>query len=163
MRSALATALLLLFALPALAAGPSVRGHCVEVVDGDSLKVDVGGRVESVRLLGLDAPEYDQAPWGELAKERLRELCEGQEVLLEVDVDPRDHYHRLLAWVWRGDQLVNAQLIDEGLAVLYTWPPNVGHTSQLKAAQARAREESRGFWADGGLKTSPQKWRGRRK
>ncbi len=151
--------LLLLLALPALAAGPSVRGTCVEVKDGDSIRVDVGGRVEEVRLLGIDAPEWDQAPWGERAEARLAELCDGAEVVLEVDVEHRDKYRRLLCWVWKGDELLNATLLEEGLAVLYTWPPNVSHTRELTAAQARAREGRKGFWAEGGLAVSPQKWR----
>jgi micrococcal nuclease len=54
-----------------------------------------------VRLIGMDTPELSQQPYGGQAKEALRVMLVGRaEVALELDVERRDSYDRLLAYVW---------------------------------------------------------------
>ena len=73
----------------------------------------------------------------------------------------RDKYGRLLAYVWIGDKMLNEELLREGLAVLLTIPPDVRYVERFKRAQEEAREQRRGFLAEGGLKEAPSEWRRR--
>ncbi|MEW5736023.1 MAG: thermonuclease family protein [Thermodesulfobacteriota bacterium] len=152
-------ALLLLLALPVWAGQP-IPARCVDAVDGDSLRVELDGVLVDVRLLGIDAPEYDQAPWGEVATAFAKDWCARAGVVgLELDVQERDRYRRTLAYVWSGQSMLNLELIQRGLAVPYTWPPNVAHATEIAAAQDQARAARAGFWKDGGLAQSPHDFR----
>jgi len=77
------------------------------------------------------------------------------DVQLEQDVEARDQYDRLLAYVWHDGMLVNWRMIREGWAVLLTYPPNVQYVDWLVDAERRAREEGRGLWATGGFACRP--------
>lgn len=70
----------------------------------------------------------------------------GDTVRLERDVSRTDRYGRRLAWVWRGDTLVNERMVASGWALLYTVPPDVRHVEVLESAQARARKAHLGVW-----------------
>jgi micrococcal nuclease len=76
-------------------------------------------------------------------------LPEGSEVRLVRDVEERDQYGRLLAYVYRArdDLFVNLALVREGYAVALTVPPNVAHTDEIVVAALDARESGRGLWA----------------
>jgi micrococcal nuclease len=135
-------------------AGGDGQASVVRVVDGDTVEVRVGGREETVRLIGIDTPETvdPRSPvecFGREASERTKALLpEGAGVRLVADVEPRDQYDRLLAYVYRDDgTFVNLALVEDGYASVATYPPNVAHTSDFTAAAARARDEGRGLWA----------------
>jgi micrococcal nuclease len=167
--AAAALALLLAVQTPA-AASPALRATVLRWLDGDTVLVHVGGRTERVRLIGIDAPEaspsdraMDQArrlgiPLGELlrlgaasraAASRLAPA--GSQVRLELDVQQRDRYGRLLAYVWLPDgSMANERLLLEGRALLLTIPPNVRYAERLREAQRRARERGVGLWAAAG-------------
>lgn len=131
----------------------------IEVHDGDTVSVMIGGKIERVRLVGIDAPELAQRPWGPRAKTHLRGLLSG-EASVTTDVEPRDKYGRLLAYIWTSDgKLVNLEMVRDGYAVLYTIAPNVRYADQLKAAQREAREKKKGLWEKGGLKKLPREYR----
>ena len=68
---------------------------------------------------------------------------------LVADVEARDRYRRLLAYVYRDldGAFVNLLLVEEGYAVPYTYPPNVAHADDFVAAAGRARDERRGLWS----------------
>lgn len=96
-------------------------GQVVAVVDGDTIKVRMGDRVETVRYIGMNAPEVHHAekgeePGGREATEANRKLVEGETVRLELDVQERDRYGRLLAYVYLGDMMVNAEMVAQGYA-----------------------------------------------
>jgi micrococcal nuclease len=118
------------------------------VVDGDTLAV--GG--ERVRLIGVDTPETVRpgSPvecFGRAASAFTERLVEGRRVRLEFDVERRDRYGRLLAYVHRAGQMVNATLVREGYATPSAVPPNVRHAERFAALARRARQERRGRWA----------------
>ena len=125
------------------------------VVDGDTIAVDVGGKSEKVRLIGIDTPESVKpgTPVQCFAREASDEtkhlLPPGTAVRLERDVDARDKYGRLLAYVYRtGDGLfVNLALVREGFAVTDTIPPNIAHVDDFVRAASEARNASRGLWS----------------
>ncbi|UDY36983.1 thermonuclease family protein [Dermatobacter hominis] len=137
--------------------GPgAVEGNAtvVRVVDGDTLVADLGGAEERVRLIGIDTPESVKqgAPvecFGKEASKHTGELLpEGTRVRLVLDVEERDRYERLLAYVYRASDglFVNLALAADGYAGLLTYPPNVAHTDEFRRAVADARAAGAGLW-----------------
>jgi len=126
----------------------------VSVVDGDTVKVRMGGRVESVRLIGIDAPETN-APgragqcFGPESSAKARELLAGKVVRLEFDESQsrRDRYERLLAYVWVDDVLVNERMIRQGYAREFTYNTPYRYQAAFQAAEQDARAAGRGLWA----------------
>ena len=134
--------------------GPG-EGEVVRVVDGDTIVVRMSAGEERVRLIGVDTPESvdPRRPvecFGKEASARTAALLPpGTLVRLERDVEPRDRYGRLLAYVYRhADGLfVNAELLRQGYAQLLTIPPNIAHTDEFTAIARQAREGAQGLWA----------------
>lgn len=121
------------------------------IVDGDTIRVEIDGVEYRVRYIGIDTPETvdPQRPvgcFGKEASERNRQLVEGQVVGLEKDVSETDSFDRLLRYVWAGDTMVNAALVEGGYALASTYPPDVRYAEQFAALQAQAREARRGLW-----------------
>jgi micrococcal nuclease len=130
------------------------------IVDGDTIDC---ARVGRVRLIGMDAPESNQRPFGGQATKALASLVRvGAEVRLEPDVEARDRYGRLLAYVWLGDVMVNWRMVREGWAVLLTYQPNVQYVEWFVDAERRAREEGRALWSTGGFDCRPADRRAKR-
>lgn len=150
----LAVALLLAASAGAALAADSQRtlvGQVSRVVDGDTIAVRIGERTESVRYIGMNAPELHhptkgEEPGGREAAEANRKLVEGQTVRLELDVQERDRYGRLLAYVYVGDMMVNAKMVAEGYAQVMTIPPNVRHQDLFLKLQREARLLQIGLW-----------------
>ena len=134
---------------------PPGTARVVRPVDGDTIVVDIDGTEESVRFIGIDTPESvaQDRPvecYGPEAKERTAALLpEGMLVRLERDVEARDRYDRLLAYVIRDadDAFLNELLVEEGFAESIAYPPNTARQRELDAAEARARADDRGLWA----------------
>ena len=132
-------------------------GTVVRAVDGDTIYVRIANRVEKVRYIGIDTPEVHhptrgEEPGGREATEVNRRLVGHDTVRLEPDVQRRDRYGRLLAYVWvkRPDGveiMVNAELVRLGYAAVMTVPPNVRHAELFRKLAAEAREQRRGLWA----------------
>ena len=158
--------LALLLAWPAAGAGaaPSeLHGIVVYVVDGDTIHVQVKDRIEKLRYIGVNAPEIPH-PYGESQeRRRLRffprtvaageaakrvniQLVAGKRVRLELDRKRRDRYHRLLAYVWVGDTMINAEMVKLGYAEALTIPPDSHHRAMFAKLQAEARAARRGLW-----------------
>jgi micrococcal nuclease len=142
----------LLAAAPTVAQAPTAfEGVVVRVVDGDTVHVRVGDRVEKVRYIGVNTPEVHhpskgEEPGGRAAHAVNRRLVEGRRVRLELDVQARDRHGRLLAYVWTGETMINAELVRLGYAQVMTIPPNVRHQSLFLKLQRDAREARRGLW-----------------
>jgi micrococcal nuclease len=125
-------------------------GAVVRVVDGDTIHVQLGDRVEKVRYIGMNTPETHhpsrgEEPGGREATEVNRQLVDGQRVRLELDAQVPDG--RVLAYVWVGNVMVNAELVRRGYAQVMTIPPNVKHAELFVRLQREAREAGRGLWA----------------
>ena len=126
------------------AAGAAIEGTVVRVVDGDTIHVQLADRVEKVRHIGVDSlemhhPVNGEEPGGRAAASVNRGLVEGRRVR-------RDRWGRLLAYVWVGDTMINAELIRLGYAHVMTVPPNVRYQELFVKLQREAREAGRGLW-----------------
>jgi micrococcal nuclease len=128
-----------------------IEGLVVKVVDGDTIHVRVDERLEKVRYIGVNTPEVHhptrgEEPGGREASDVNRRLVAGRHVRLELDVQSRDRYGRLLAYVWVGDTMVNAELVRQGYAQVMTVPPNVRYQRLFLDLQRDARQAGRGLW-----------------
>jgi len=131
----------------------AVSARVERVVDGDTFIADVGGRAERIRVIGVDTPET-VAPgrpveyFGKQASTFAKRELTGKTVRLGGDVEPRDRYGRLLAYVWLPDGTFwNALLAAEGYAQLITIPPDVTYADLFRRLVAEARSAHRGLWA----------------
>jgi micrococcal nuclease len=107
--------------------------------------------VEKLRYIGVNTPEIHhpskgEEPGGREAAEVNRGLVGGRRVRLELDVQTRDRYGRLLAYVWVGDTMINAELVRLGYAQVMTVPPNVRYQDLFVKLQRQARDAHRGLW-----------------
>jgi micrococcal nuclease len=119
-----------------------------QVVDGDTIKVETLGKV---RYIGMNTPETHHPtkgvePYGPEACLANRKLVEGKRVRLQMDMQQRDKYGRLLAYVYVGSIFVNAYLVEIGYAQVMTIPPNVKYQELFVKLQREARESNRGLW-----------------
>ena len=132
-----------------------VAGHdfylCTRVVDGDTIIVDMNGKEERVRLIGVDTPEtvHPNKPveyFGKEASEFTKNMVEGKRVRLEYDWQRRDKYGRLLAYVYLQDgTFLNAEIIKQGYGFAYTRFP-FKYLEEFRQYEREARENGRGLW-----------------
>jgi micrococcal nuclease len=130
------------------------RAQVLRVVDGDTIRVRLDGRTERVRYIGVDTPESVKPGtpvqcFAKRAAAANAALVAGRSVRLVGDVEQRDRYGRLLAYVYREPDgaFVNAQLVRGGYARTLAIAPNVAHARQFAQLAQTAREGGRGLWA----------------
>lgn len=124
------------------------------VVDGDTIIVDLDGKKETVRLIGIDAPEKDDPRtkvrcFGIQALNKAKELLIGKKVKLQGDPTQgnRDKYHRLLRYVFlENGENVNQLMISEGYAFEYTYHLPYFYQEKFKEKQIEAQKNERGLW-----------------
>lgn len=104
-------ALSLALAIPARAE----EARVLRVIDGDSLRIELRGLQLDLRLLGVDAPEWNK-PGGQEAKAFVEEWIGDGVIDLEFDRHRYGKYGRLLAWVWKDDRLLQEDLVRAGQA-----------------------------------------------
>jgi micrococcal nuclease len=134
----------------------------IKVHDGDTATLMVNGRMRKTRLIGIDAPEMNQRPWGRKAKEHLIDIMNHTDWLVTVETDEvsQDKYGRVLAYVWtNNNELINERMVRDGYAVLFTIKPNVRYRAAFSNAEKLARQEMKGIWGPKGLKEAPVKYR----
>ncbi|NCO84588.1 MAG: thermonuclease [Nitrospirae bacterium CG_4_10_14_3_um_filter_44_29] len=144
------------------ASGEQRHVRVSRVRDGDTVSIILNGRKEKVRLIGMDAPEIKQRPWGTRAKKHLEKMlmASNRKVILEFDVERRDKYGRLLCYIFTPDgKMLNIQMVQDGYAALLTIPPNIKYVDELRMAENEARQHRRGIWNSKGLKESPRDYR----
>ena len=127
----------------------------VRVVDGDTIRVGLPSGEEPVRYIGIDTPESVKpgAPvecFAKRASAYNERLVAGERVRLVYDIERRDRYGRLLAYVYRARDglFVNAELVRRGYATAVTFPPNVAHEREFRRLARRARMSGRGLWSE---------------
>lgn len=128
----------------------------ISVSDGDTIKVLIDKKIETIRLIGVDTPETvdPRRPvqcYGRQASNFTKKSLSNQNVKLESDVlsGDRDKYKRLLRYVFLEDgQNFNQVLIEDGYGHEYTYN-SIPYKYQeiFKKSEINARENSRGLWA----------------
>jgi endonuclease YncB( thermonuclease family) len=118
----------------------------IEVIDGDTIEVQLEGKRETVRYYGIDTPER-QEPCYEEAKKRNEELAD-RHVLLLADARDRDSGGRLLRYVFTLDGYsIDAALVAEGFAD--AWTSDGSYRDRLMALEEQAQSEGQGcLWGD---------------
>jgi endonuclease YncB( thermonuclease family) len=125
----------------------SQLARVTQIVDGDTIEVEIDGQHYRLRYIGIDTPEQGELFSSE-ATEANRRLVQGRAVQLEKDVSETDSYGRLLRYVYLEDgTLVNAELVRQGYAQVVTYPPDVKHHDLFLGLQTEARDAGRGLWA----------------
>lgn len=131
----------------AVAIAQNASSQVVSVGDGDTMRVDMGGTKETIRMACIDAPEKAQAPYGKAASERLKQLLPKGKAVQVREIE-RDRYGRMVAEVFVGDRSVNLQMVKEGQAVVYRRYLNgcAANKEQYLKAEEQAKEKNLGFW-----------------
>jgi micrococcal nuclease len=133
------------------------RARAIRVVDGDTLVVEVDGRTERLRYIGIDAPELARDDgavpaecWAAEAATAHAELVAGTELHLRRDRSDRDRFGRLLrhSWIIEDGRLlhVGEELVRRGAARARSYPPDTAWDARLAEAEAVARSERAGLW-----------------
>ena len=127
----------------------------LDVIDGDTIKVEMAGETVTVRLIGVDTPEtvHPSKPvevFGKEASAFTRNLLLGEWVHFGYDTERTDKYGRTLAYVLRAPDglFVNLEIVRQGYGHAYTQYP-FKHMELFRAYERRAREIGKGLWADG--------------
>ncbi|MCZ2202435.1 thermonuclease family protein [Cylindrospermopsis raciborskii] len=154
-----------------------VQARVVRVVSGQTVEVVKIGEptslVSSVRLIGLEAPDLRQYPWGEDARKLLEKLIQdansdntsnnntnSAQIKLEFDLQTQDKFGRNLAYVWKDQVLVNEQIIKQGYALFAGRSPNHKYDLRLENAQHWARLMGEGIWnPENPLRLAPGQFR----
>jgi micrococcal nuclease len=144
------------------------KATVVRVVDGDTIKIEMNGHEEAVRLIGIDTPEskvnkkakkdaiktnHDVeviTAMGKEATEYVKTLVrKGDTVGIEFDVQKRDKYKRLLVYAYLQDgKMLNEEIIKAGFASVMTYPPNVKYQERFVRAYREALDTKRGLYRD---------------
>jgi len=126
-----------------------IRGRCVGVTDGDTIKVLTAAKQQiRVRIAFVDAPEKGQA-FGQRAKAAMSELVFDKDV--ELLPHSIDRYGRLVARVIVEDQDAGLELLKQGLCWVYDeyiGRARIDIEAGYRAAQAAAQSDKLGLWQD---------------
>ncbi|WP_099321511.1 thermonuclease family protein [Anaerococcus sp. Marseille-P3625] len=133
-----------------------------KVIDGDTIKVDIDGKVYKVRFIGINCPEIGENEefFGKEAYEFSKEKLDDREIFLQKDVSETDKYGRLLRYVWLEkpkdlnnptkneirDLSINGILVREGYAKANYYPPDTSYTEFLKEIEKQAKKENLSMW-----------------
>ncbi|HSB34708.1 MAG TPA: thermonuclease family protein [Nitrospirota bacterium] len=155
-----------LFLFPTLGSSSAAErlpeARVIAVNDGDTVTLRKDGGKYRSRLIGVDAPELGQEPWGKLARGHLRKLLKdvNWRVTVETDVVKYDKYDRILVYLWAPDgDMLNERMLRDGYALLFTIQPNSKYADRLRKAQRAARDEKRGIWGPDGLTETPRDYK----
>jgi len=114
----------------------------VEVLDGDSIILENG---EEVRYLGINTTEFGQ-PYYKEASEFNKSLVLNKKIRLEFDIEKKDRYGRLLAYVWQDGKFINQRLVEEGFAISVGTQPDVKYQHLFLSAQKQAKNNCKNIW-----------------
>lgn len=139
--------------------GATQEATVTNIVDGDTIHVEIGGQEYRVRYIGIDAPEiaHDNDPGerlGPQATQANADLVAGERVVLEKDTSDTDQFGRLLRYVWLHSTdtlpwwtMVNLELAQEGMADVKRYPPDMYWQDALQQAESNARAAGLGIWS----------------
>lgn len=121
----------------------------LRVIDGDTIELING---QKLRYIGIDTPEEvdERKPvqcFAIAAAEKNRELVEGKMIMFYKDVSKTDLYSRLLGFVYLEDgTFVNLEMVKQGYAFAYSYPPDISKSGEFRSAEEQARNAKLGLW-----------------
>jgi micrococcal nuclease len=123
-----------------------------KIIDGDTIRVSVRGKSESVRLLSIDTPETKDPRkpvqcFGSEATKKMQTFVNGKYVRLVDDRSQgqRDKYQRLLRYAYDGNVFVNREMVAQGYAFSYKQYPTK-YLNEFNKLEQQAREKNLGLW-----------------
>jgi micrococcal nuclease len=126
----------------------------IDIIDGDTIKVQVNGRIETVRYLLIDTPESKNPKTciQRYAKEaflRNSELVKSGTLTLEFEqVNTRDSYGRMLAYVYVNGESIQGTLLKEGYArVAYIMNLPYKYLDSFKKEENLAKRDKTNIWS----------------
>ena len=126
-----------------------------KITDGDTFYVMTKNSEKfKIRLIGIDAPEsynvgkkFRKEYFGKEAKVFATNLLKNKKVKLTFDVQKTDRYGRILAYAYlENGVFLNQYLVENGFAVVATFPPNVKFVEVFTKAEKLARNKKFGLW-----------------
>ncbi len=137
----LLTAMSIVLYLP-IACSSAERYRVYKVIDGDTIVISGG---DHIRYIGIDAPEKGELYYQEAA-ELNKKMVAGKKISLVTDISDEDHYGRKLRYVYVDEIFVNAEIVRQGLAFAYPYPPDIKYHIYLEEMETEARINRRGLW-----------------
>lgn len=136
-----------------------VEATVTKIVDGDTIWVDINGKEEKVRFIGVNCPEYTTKieEYGKEATEYTTNELLGKKVYLQKDISKTDDYNRLLRYVWLEkidtineenikNYLFNAKLVINGYAQSNYYKPDISLQDYLEKFENEAKQQKIGIW-----------------
>jgi endonuclease YncB( thermonuclease family) len=122
----------------------STSAYVIKIIDGDSIVVNTGSKDITVRLWGIDTPEYRQH-YANAAKNETRRLLNKKSVKLEVK--DWDKYGRMVALVrLNNGVLINEELVKSGYAWVHVYYCKEAICKKWKAYEKQAQQARLGLW-----------------
>lgn len=125
----------------------------IKVIDGDTIKINYKGKHENIRFLLIDTPEMSHKqfdgpqPFAVEAKEKVEDLLVGGKVDVEIGVQERDKYGRLLGYLYVNGKSIQDELLREGLArVAYVYNDK-RHLERYLHIEKEAKKSGKGIWS----------------
>jgi micrococcal nuclease len=111
-------------------------GYISEVIDGDSIKAIIDGKIYEIRYIGINTPEYysNEKAAAELATLENKKLVEGKKVYLFKDKSNTDKFQRLLRYVFTDEHFINLELVKRGLAESKSYYPDISCQNMFNQA-----------------------------
>lgn len=122
------------------------------VIDGDTLVVITPQGEETVRLLAVDTPERGDCYAPEATRYLAERTADGVALVPDVTQPDRDRYGRLLRYVFLGDENLNFQMLQKGIARRYDLKGRDQYAAAFDTAEAQARAEGIGLWGACGVR-----------
>lgn len=111
-----------------------------KILDGDTIEINNQTRV---RLLCINSPEKGK-PYYEEAKLFLTKI-DNKEIGILRDSEDRDRYNRSLRYIFYDGEMVNKEILEQGLAHVYLCA-GLRYEKELQKAEEKARENEIGIW-----------------
>jgi micrococcal nuclease len=137
------------------------KAEVIKVISGQTIEVVLPGndRSQKVRMIGIEAPDLQQSPWGEAAKQKLQTLIKDSQIQLEAKNLLSDRFDRISAHVWHNRTLVSETLVKEGYVLADTKYPHK-YDQRLNYAREYARLMELGIWQhDRPMRLTPKEFR----
>lgn len=131
----------------------TIATKVTKVVDGDTIEVDLKGKKETVRMILIDTPETKHPSkciqlYGPEASKYTTDTLLNKNIKLELGIQERDKYGRILAYIYINDKMFNKTLLEKGLARVAVYPPNTQYLDELKKVEANAKKKKIGIWSN---------------